>query len=92
MQPQANSSATIGYITNKEQSPITKTITYSFSTLENVDFADWSFKVSYNPQPFRLKLKAKKWTNLKLTIDNNESSDCTILELALKMESSGESK
>lgn len=92
MQPQANSSATIGYITNKGQSPITKTITYSFSTLENVDFADWSFKVSYNPQPFRLKLKAKKWTNLKLTIDNNNSSDCTILELALKMESSGESK
>lgn len=92
MQPQANSSATIGYITNKEHSSVTKTITYSFNTLEDVDFGNWSFEVSYNPQPFRLKLKAKKWTNLKITIDNNESSDCTILELALKMESSGESK
>lgn len=92
MQPQANSSAVIGYITNKNISTVRKTIKYSFSTLEDVDFEDWSFEVSYNPQPFRLKLKAKKWTNLKLTIDNKEGSDCTILELALKMESSGESK
>lgn len=92
MQPQSNSKAVIGYITNKEQSPITKTISYTFSTLEDVDFSDWSFKVSYNPQPFRLKLKAKKWTNLKLTIDNNDSSDCTILGIALKIDTSGESK
>lgn len=94
MQPQSNSSATIGFITNKERSEHTKTINYSFSTLdvEDTDFNNWSFEVSYNPQPFRLKLKAKKWTNLKITIDNNEGSDCTILELALKMESSGESK
>ena len=94
MQPQANSSATIGFITNKEKSEHTKVINYSFSTLDvdDADFNNWSFEVSYNPQPFRLKLKAKKWTNLKITIDNNEGSDCTILELALKMESSGESK
>ena len=94
MQPQANSSATIGFITNKEKSEHTKVINYSFSTLDvdDADFNNWSFEVSYNQQPFRLKLKAKKWTNLKITIDNNEGSDCTILELALKMESSGESK
>lgn len=94
MQPQSNSSATIGFITNKERSEHTKVINYSFSTLdvEDTDFNNWSFEVSYNPQPFRLKLKAKKLTNLKITIDNNEGSDCTILELALKMESSGESK
>ncbi len=94
MQPQMNSSATVGFITNKEKSSqtIAKTIEYSFSLFDDVDFSDWSFEVSYNPQPFRLKLKAKKWTNLKLTIDNNNSSDCTILELAMKVETSGESK
>lgn len=101
MQPQQHSKAIIGYISNKNTKRIDQPITYSFNVFDDVDFSNWSFEVSYNPQPFRLKLKAKKWTNLKITIDNyiykdnndkDKSSDCTILELALKMESSGESK
>lgn len=92
MQPQAHSSADIGYITNRNVSNVLKTISYSMSVLDAVDFGKWSFEVSTNPQPFRLKLKAKKFTNLKITIDNNNRDDCTILELAIKMETSGESK
>ena len=92
MQPQAHSSADIGYITNRNVSNVSKTISYSMSVLDAVDFGKWSFEVSTNPQPFRLKLKAKKFTNLKITIDNNNRDDCTILELAIKMETSGESK
>lgn len=92
MQPQAKASATIGYITNKNESPVKKTIQYSMIFFDDVDFRDFSFQVSNNPQPFRLKLKAKKFTNLKITVENNERTDCTILALSLRVETGGESK
>lgn len=92
MQPQAKSSAEIGYVTNKNESKTKARIEYKILLFDDVDFADYSFSISRNTQPFRLKLKAKKFTNMKITIDNNEDTDCTILQLALKVESFGESK
>lgn len=92
MQPQAKASATIGYITNKNESPVKKHIEYSMVFFDDVDFGDWTFQVSNNPQPFRLKLKAKKFTNLKITVENKERTDCTILALSLRVETGGESK
>lgn len=92
MQPQAKSSAEIGYISNKNESPVKKKIEYKLSVLDDVVFSDFSFQISNNPQPFRLKMKAKKFTNLKITIDNNEETDSTILSLALRVEAGGESK
>lgn len=92
MQPQAKSSAEIGYVTNRKESTVKKRIEYKIQVLDDVVFDDFSFQVSNNPQPFRLKLKAKKFTNMKITIDNAEDTDCTILQLALRVESFGESK
>ena len=92
MQPQASSSIEVGYISNRNESPIMKRIEYKLSVLDDVDFADFSFSVSTNPQPFRLKLKAKKFTNLKIILDNDEETDATILALDLKVEAGGESK
>ena len=92
MQPQAKASADIGYITNKNESPVKKKIEYSLTFFDDVDFRNFSFQVSNNPQPFRLKLKAKKFTNLKITIENKERTDCTILALSLRVETGGESK
>ena len=92
MQPQATSSAEIGYVTNRKESTVKKRIEYKIQVLDDVMFDDFSFQVSNNPQPFRLKLKAKKFTNMKITIDNAEETDCTILQLALRVESFGESK
>lgn len=92
MQPQGESSADIGYITNRNESATKKHIKYKVQVLNDVDFANFSFKISNNPQPFRLKMKAKKFTNLKITIENSEKTDCTILQLDLKIESFGESK
>ena len=92
MQPQAKSSAEIGYVTNRKESTVKKIIEYKIQVLDDVMFDDFSFQVSNNPQPFRLKLKAKKFTNMKITIDNAEETDCTILQLALRVESFGESK
>ena len=92
MQPQGHSSADVGFITNIAESNSKKHIEYKNTFLENVDFNDFRFTINVNPQPFRLKLKAKKFTNLKVYIDNNERTDCTILQLILRVESFGESK
>ena len=92
MQPQAKSSADIGYISNRNASSSKKHIGYQMQVMDNVDFANYTFEISNNPQPFRLKIKAKKFTNLKITIENTEKTDCTILQLVLKVESFGESK
>ena len=92
MQPQSYSSADIGFVTNRAESSTKKHIQYKLQFFDDVDFADFSFNISGNPQPFRLKMKAKKFTNLKVVIDNNEDTDCTILQLILKVESFGESK
>ena len=92
MQPQAKASCEVGYVTNKNESPTKKEIEYSLVFFDDVNFADFSFQVSNNPQPFRLKLKAKKFTNLKITIDNKNRTDCTILALSLRVETGGESK
>ena len=92
MQPQGDSSADIGFISNLRESNIQKHIQYKTQILSDVDFSNFSFQISNNPQPFRLKMKAKKFTNLKITIRNNEKTDCTILQLILKIESFGESK
>ena len=92
MQPQVLSSADISFISNRAESTTTKHILYKLLLLDDVDFSDFSFKISSNPQPFRLKMKAKKFTNLKIVINNTEETDCTILQLALRVESFGESK
>lgn len=92
MQPQGLSSADIKFVTNKSESINKKHIEYKIQVLDNVIFSDFSFKISRNPQPFRLKLKAKKFTNLKIVIDNVERTDCTILSLIMRVESFGESK
>lgn len=92
LQPQGYSSAEIGYVSNRDESASKKRIEYKTAVFDNVDFRNFSFKVSFNPQPYRLKIKAKKFTNLKITIDSNEETDCTILQLVLNVESFGESK
>lgn len=92
MQPQNWSSADVSFVTNLAESLITKHIEYKKQWFDNVNFNDFTFKSSINPQPFRLKLKAKKFTNMKLTIKNTEESACTILSLVLQVDGFGYSK
>lgn len=92
MQPQAKSSADISFISNRAASTSSKHIAYNIQVMDNVDFSGYTFEISNNPQPFRLKMKAKKFTNLKIVIENTEKTDCTILQLVLKVENFGESK
>lgn len=92
MQPSNWASADISFISNRAESQVSKHIEYRKQWFDEVHFGDWHFTASINPQPFKLKLKAKKFTNLKLTIKNEEDSTCTILSLVLQVESFGYSK
>lgn len=92
LQPQNWTTCEVSFISNRIVSTIKKEIEYSKQWFDNVDFGDWHFTSSVNPQPFRLKLKAKKFTNMKITIRNEEKSACTVLSLALQVESFGYSK
>lgn len=92
MQPQNWSSADVSFVSNVAESTISKHIEYKKQWFDDVHFGNFSFKSSVNPQPFKLKLKAKKFTNLKITIKNEENSACTILSLVLQVESFGYSK
>lgn len=92
MQPSNFASADISFISNRAESQVTKHIEYKKQWFDNVDFKNWHFTASINPQPFKLKLKAKKFTNMKITIKSTEESTCTILSLVLQVESFGYSK
>lgn len=48
-----------------------KIIGYTNLWFEDIDFDDWSFEGNYNPQPFRVKTKAKKWVYFKLILKND---------------------
>ena len=92
MQPQNWSSCEVSFISNRAESTIVKHIEYKKQWFDNVDFSDFSFESSINPQPFKLKLKAKKFTNMKITLKNEEDSACTILGIIMQVESFGYSK
>lgn len=92
LQPQNWTTCEVSFISNRVVSTIKKEIEYTKQWFDNVDFGDWHFTSSVNPQPFRLKLKAKKFTNMKITIRNEEKSACTVLSLVLQVESFGYSK
>lgn len=92
LQPQNWTTCEVSFISNRVVSTIRKEIEYTKQWFDNVDFGDWHFTSSINPQPFRLKLKAKKFTNMKITIRNEEKSACTVLSLVLQVESFGYSK
>ena len=90
--PSAKVNAKIGFITEKEDSDGLE-INYEMPLLDNVDFANFSFAISSNVKPYRLKLKAKKFVFIKVKITNNSKTHTVkVLSLILKTEFSGESK
>jgi hypothetical protein len=57
---------------------------YNLIDFGNVDFSDFSFSTNYNPQPFRRKLKAKKYSTIKIKGKNESATErMTILSITL---------
>jgi len=84
---QADVSIDLKYVTDKQTNPTVETKTYSIVNFGNVDFANFSFATNFNPQPTRIRLKSKKFTYLKLVIDNiSLTTTFTVLSLTMQVE------
>lgn len=93
LQPEIRSQALISWQSDYSTSQEPEEIFYNLVNFENVFFEDYTFDVNYNPQPFRLKFKAKKFTYLKIIIENSSMDErMTILNITLPALIGGMSK
>jgi hypothetical protein len=93
LQPETKSICFVEWQTDYSTSSDPDIISYNLANFTNVDFGDFSFETISIPHPFRLKLKAKKFTYFKLIISNDSLTDSmTILNINLPALSGGMSK
>ena len=93
--PYDNTSMKILYRTNKKvlQEEDAIEVMYNLATFTNVDFSNFSFETNVNPEPFRRKIRAKKFSYIKFLFKNtNLDEPLTILNLVFYSETNGEVK
>lgn len=79
--------------TNKKSEYTEKTISGKTFSFADMDFANFSFLVNRKPQVSKLKIKAKKFTFLKLVLRSKyESATATVLAADLKVRETGYAK
>ena len=87
--------------TDLDNTSDTFTATYQLSSFADWDFAGtdtvptrlgFSFATNYSPQPFKFKIRAKKFDYFKLKLKNHETYGCTILSITLPTRTGGEVK
>lgn len=82
LKPEAKSKVDINVITNNDGTSVTQTIYYNLATFEHCDFNHFSFLTSYNPQPFRVRLKEKGFAYLKIRLSSDSLADvATVLSI-----------
>jgi len=93
MKPETKSICFVEWESDYDASTEAETISYSLIDFGDIDFEDFSFDVNYNPQPFRVKLKAKKFTFFELILTNESDTETmTILNITLPAIIGGVSK
>jgi hypothetical protein len=93
LKPDDLSSVSISYETEKVVTSGTYVAVYNLSSFANTDFADYSFYTNYNPQPFRFKIKAKKFVYFKLLLRNDALRDnLTVISINLAARYGGKAR
>lgn len=91
--PENKSYLRVGLELSSNSPEATKEIEYYNIDFTDTDFSKWSFTTSYNPQPFRIRIKGKKFAYLKLVVDSDKiDRDVTILEFILPISFGGKIK
>ena len=93
--PASQTSLNVYYRTNRqgEWKPISKLIEYRLFDLNSVNFAKFSFATNRNPQTFRRKIRAKKYTYIQFKMTNGKLGEtCTILAFKVGAEMQGVTK
>jgi hypothetical protein len=84
MKPESRASVDLTFQTNRKSSSNTFKAVYNLATFKSTNFASFSFLTNYNPQPFRFKIKAKKFVYFKLVLTNSALDEkVTILSINL---------
>lgn len=84
LKPEDKSRVDITYQTDRIGKSDIYTARYDFATFTSLNFGALSFSTNYNPQPFRFKIKAKKFVYFKLIITNDQIGETsTILSINL---------
>lgn len=84
MTPEGKSLCNVEWESDQGVSSEPYELKYNLIDFNNVDFSDFSFSTNYNPKPFRRKLKAKKFSVIKLKGKNESSTErMTILSITL---------
>src|SRR5690606_23482849 len=84
IKPDDRSSVDITYETDRVGTSNTYEAVYNLASFGNTDFSDMSYSVNYNPQPFRFKIKAKKFVYFKLKL-TNDALDETLTVLSINL-------
>ena len=96
IQPYSRTSVDISYSTDKipkSEAKTVKTAGFILFDFDAIDFDEFSFETNRNPQPFRRKVRAKKYAYIKFIFDNNEvDEELVILSLKIIAETAGEVK
>lgn len=93
LQPEAKSEAEIEWESDRTTSSAAETIQYNLVDFSNVDYSNETYSTNYNPQPFRLKLKIKKFVYAKIKIKNDSLTHrMTILAITMPALVGGVSK
>jgi len=93
--PDAQTSLNVYYRTNRqnEWKPISKLIEYRLLDFDNINFDKFSFLTNRNPQTFRRKIRAKKYTYIQFRLTNGKLGEtCTILAFKVGAEEQGATK
>lgn len=84
MKPETRSICFVEWESDYDASTDIEPIYYSLLNFADIQFDDFSFEVNYNAQPFKLKLKAKKYSIYKLILSNDSLTNAmTILSVSL---------
>lgn len=96
IQPYSRTSVDISYSTDKipkSEAKTVKTAGFILFDFDAIDFDEFSFETNRNPQPFRRKVRAKKYAYIKFIFDNDEiDEELVILSLKIIAETAGEVK
>lgn len=94
LMPESKSSISVRWDTNRigvDSVPVE--IGYNLLDYGSIDYSDWSYDTSYNPQPFRIKAKAKKFVYFKVILENNSLTDtATVLSISMMGNIGGQAK
>jgi hypothetical protein len=93
LKPWAKTSLEINYISDRDAGSEAKEVQNRCFSYELMNYAMHTYNTQYSVKPFRIKLKAKKFAFLKLTLRNRKKDEkVTVNSIAIKKAVGGEVK